>query len=77
MRKHYRCVNDTADDMQYPELHKKHSNLDEDMFKKGFFFGKSMALTSPFTFGPLNYQMIIFSPNDSPLRPMKNVFYFI
>ena len=38
MGKHYRCVNDTADDMQYPELHKRHSNLDEDMFKKRFLF---------------------------------------
>ena len=32
MGKHFRCVIDICDnDMQYPELHKKHSNVDGDI----------------------------------------------
>ena len=32
MRKHSRCVNGISDnDMRYPELHKKHSNVDWDI----------------------------------------------
>ena len=32
MEKHSRCVIDICDNnMQYPELHKKHSNLDGDI----------------------------------------------
>ena len=32
MEKHSRCVIDKCDnDMQYPELHKKHSNVDGDI----------------------------------------------
>ena len=35
MRKHSRCVIDICDnDMQYPELHKKHSNMDGDIMHK-------------------------------------------
>ena len=34
MRKYSRCVTGICDnDMQYPETHKKHSNVDEDMQK--------------------------------------------
>ena len=34
MRKYSRCVTVICDnDMQYPETHKKHSNVDEDMHK--------------------------------------------
>ena len=32
MGKHFRCVIDLCDnDMQYPELHKKHSSVDKDI----------------------------------------------
>ena len=34
MGKHSRCVIDICDsDMQYPELHRKHSNVDGDIIK--------------------------------------------
>ena len=34
MGKHSRCVIDICDnDMQYPELHKKHSNVDGDIME--------------------------------------------
>ena len=35
MRKHSRCVVHICDnDMQYPELHKKHSNMEGDIMHK-------------------------------------------